>query len=51
MFSQFTFRSKLDRAIAFSIVAMLGFNLVVLSQQLQGAPVLALQAPAAAQQA
>lgn len=51
MFSQFPFRSSLDRAIALSVIAMLGFNLVVLSQQLQSAPVVALHASAAEQQA
>lgn len=51
MFSQFPFRSKLDRAIALSIIAMVGFNVLVLSQQIQGSPVVALQAETAQLQA
>jgi hypothetical protein len=41
-------RSKLDRAVFVSIMAMLAMNLFVLTQQLQPAPLLAAHAPAAA---
>ncbi len=46
----FTTRSMLDKAVITSIAAMLAFNLLVLSQQLQSAPDFALRdAPAAPQ--
>jgi hypothetical protein len=38
MFTRFSPRSTLDRAIALSVAAMLAFNVLVLSQQLQSAP-------------
>ena len=43
--------SKLDKAIALSVTAMLGMNLFVLAQQLQADPVqqIAQQTPAARQ--
>jgi hypothetical protein len=51
MFKNFSLRTKLDRAIVLSIAAMLGFNVIVLSQQLQVAPAFALGGEATAQQA
>ena len=42
MFTKFT--STLDRAVLLSVVAMLGFNVVVLAQQLDGAALAALTA-------
>lgn len=43
--------SKLDRAVALSIAAMLSFNVVVLASQLQAVPQVALTQGGAAQQA
>lgn len=51
MFNLFSLRSKLDRAIVASLAAMLAFNVLVLTQQLQGAPDFALKGEPAAQQA
>jgi hypothetical protein len=51
MFSKFSARSSLDKAIALSIAAMLAFNVLVLSQQLQNAPDFASRDLPAAQQA
>jgi uncharacterized membrane protein len=44
-------RTALDKAIALSFAAMLGLNVLVLSQQLTAAPSLALTGAATAQQA
>ena len=53
MFTKIT--SKLDKSVALSLVAMLGFNVVVLAQQLDSASLAALttsdSASASAQQA
>jgi hypothetical protein len=46
-----TTRSKLDKAIAASVAAMLAMNLFVLAQQLQPAPAFAAADAVAAQQA
>ncbi len=43
--------SKLDRAIVLSVAAMLSFNIVVLTSQLQAAPQVAQVQGSAAQQA
>lgn len=51
MFTLFSTRSKLDRAIVASIAAMLAFNLLVLTQQLQSAPDFAMRGEPAARQA
>jgi hypothetical protein len=51
MFTRFSPRSPLDKAIAFSIAAMLAFNVLVLSQQLQSAPDFASHGEAVVQQA
>lgn len=51
MFTRFQLRTTLDKAIAISIAAMLGFNLLVLSQQLAEAPAFALGGAAVTQQA
>jgi hypothetical protein len=50
MFTKLPFRTKLDKAIALSLAAMLGFNVLVLSQQLHGAPDFALRGEASARQ-
>jgi hypothetical protein len=42
-------KSALDRAMVASVAAMVGFNLLVLSQQLDVSPVLAAMPAAAAQ--
>jgi hypothetical protein len=47
----FTTRSMLDKAVIASIAAMLAFNVLVLSQQLQSAPDFAQRDAPAAQQA
>ena len=44
-------KSKLDKAVIASIVAMLAFNVVILSQQLQSAPDFAQREAPTAQQA
>ena len=45
MFTKLT--SKLDKAVILSVVAMLGFNVVVLAQQLDSASLAALTVPVA----
>ena len=45
MFTKIT--SKLDKSVLLSLVAMLGFNVVVLAQQLDTASLAALTAPVA----
>jgi hypothetical protein len=47
----FTSRTKLDKAVIASIAAMLAFNVLILSQQLQSAPDFAQREAPAAQQA
>ena len=42
-------KSALDRAIVASVAAMIGFNILVLAQQVQAAPVIA-SAPSTAAQ-
>jgi hypothetical protein len=42
-------KSALDRAIVASVAAMIGFNILVLAQQVQAAPVLASASAATAQ--
>ncbi|MCC6925188.1 hypothetical protein [Novosphingobium sp.] len=52
MFTKFNTKlgsTKLDRAVILSVIAMLGFNVVVLTQQLDTAPTYALTASAAVQ--
>ena len=49
MFTKIT--SKLDKSVMLSLVAMLGFNVVVLAQQLGSASLAALPTSASAQQA
>ena len=51
MFTRFPLRTRLDQAIALSVAAMLGFNLLVLAQQLQEAPPFAFHSAAAERQA
>jgi hypothetical protein len=43
--------SKLDRAVILSVIAMVGFNLVVLTQQVNAGPFYALNQSAGAVQA
>jgi len=45
------FNSKLDKAVILSIALMVGFNLVVLTQQINAAPHYALNHSASAAQA
>jgi hypothetical protein len=45
------FNTKLDKAVILSVVAMIGFNVVVLTQQMSAAPHYALSHSAAAAQA
>ena len=45
------FNSKLDRSVLLSVVAMLGFNVVVLAQQLDSASLATLPTSVLAQQA
>lgn len=47
----FTTRTNLDKAVIASIAAMLAFNILILSQQLQSAPDFAQREAPAAQQA
>jgi hypothetical protein len=42
-------KSALDRAIVASVAAMIGFNILVLAQQVQSAPVLASASAVSAQ--
>ena len=54
MFTKFNTKlgsTKLDRAVILSIVAMIGFNVVVLTHQMTAAPHYALNHSAAAAQA
>lgn len=45
------FNSKLDRSVLLSVVAMLGFNVVLLAQQLDSASLATLPSSVSAQQA
>jgi hypothetical protein len=45
------FNTKLDKAVVLSVIAMIGFNVVVLTQQMNAAPTYALNHSAGAAQA
>ncbi|MEY4952803.1 MAG: hypothetical protein RL299_1227 [Pseudomonadota bacterium] len=45
------FNSKLDKAVILSVIAMIGFNVVILTQQTSAAPHYAVSGSAAAAQA
>ncbi len=54
MFTKFNTKlgsTKLDRAVILSVVAMIGFNVIVLTQQMSTAPQYALNHSASAAQA